>query len=108
MATLSELHIDHGAIQQAAMLVDAMDSGTSGNITNINTAKAMRRGWTCQGNDFVSYDELDVLQWSQGCISLIEKEDNPEVVRAMLLTLRNMLRDAQFHSFEAARLCVIS
>jgi hypothetical protein len=51
----------------------------------------------------VSYDELDFIQWSQGCISIIEKEDNPETQWAMLLTLRNTRCDAQFHGFEAAR-----
>jgi hypothetical protein len=44
-----------------------------------------------------------VLQWSQGCISIIEREDNLDLQRAMLLTLRNTLPDAQFHGFEAAR-----
>jgi hypothetical protein len=51
----------------------------------------------------LSYDDLDILQWTQGCISIIEKEENSETQRSMLLTLRNTLRDAQFHGFEAAR-----
>jgi hypothetical protein len=44
-----------------------------------------------------------MLQWAQGCISIIEREENPDTQRAILLTLRNTLRDAQFHGFEAAR-----
>jgi hypothetical protein len=51
----------------------------------------------------VSNDDLDVLQWSKGCISIIEREDNLHIERAMLLTLRKTLRDMQFHGFEAAR-----
>jgi hypothetical protein len=51
----------------------------------------------------LSYDDLEVLQWTQGCISIIEKEENSESQRSMLLTLRNTLRDAQFPGFEAAR-----
>jgi hypothetical protein len=39
----------------------------------------------------------------QGCISIIEREENPDTQRAMLLTLRNTLRDAQFQRLEAAR-----
>jgi hypothetical protein len=87
--------------------------------SNIISTKTMRRGWTRQGGDFtpwvnipwpqdfvlgtghkncVFYDKLDVHQWS-----IIEREENPETQRAMLLTLCNTLRDAQFHGFEAAR-----
>jgi hypothetical protein len=123
MPTLPELRSAQGAVQQAAKLGDCMDLGATG-ITNIHSSKTMRQGWTRQGGDFaprvnipwpqdfvlgtghknrVSYDELDVLQWSQGCISITEKEENPETQQAMLLTLRNTLRDAQFHGFEAAR-----
>jgi hypothetical protein len=123
MPSLPELRADQGAVQQAARLVDSMDMGAAGN-TAISTTKSMRRGWTRQGGDYaprvnvpwpqdfvlgtgrknrVSYDELDMLQWAQGCISIIEREENLDTQRAMLLTLRNTLRDAQFHGFEAAR-----
>jgi hypothetical protein len=123
MPTLPELHADQSAVQQAAKLVDCMDLGAT-STTNIISSKTMRRGWTRQGGDFaprvnipwpqdfilgtgrnnrVTYDDLDVLQWSQGCISIIEKEENPETQRSMLLTLRNTLRDSQFHGFEGAR-----
>jgi hypothetical protein len=103
MPTLPELRADQGTVQQAAKLVDCMDLGATGN-TNIISSKTMRRGWTCQGGDFaprvnipwpqdfvlgtgrknrVSYNKLDVLQWSQGCISIIEKEDNLDTQRAV-------------------------
>jgi hypothetical protein len=108
---------------QATRLVDSLDMGAAGN-TATSTTKSMRRGWTRQGGDYaprvnvpwpqdfvlgtrrknrVSYDELDMLQWAQGCISIIEHEENLDTQRAMLLTLRNTLRHAQFHGFEAAR-----
>jgi hypothetical protein len=124
MPTLPGLRADQGAVQQAARLVDSLNMGATGNTNVISTTKTMRRGWTRQGGDFaprfnipwpqdfvlgtgrknrVSYDELDMLQWVQGCISIIEREDNPDTQRAMLLTLRNTLCDAQFHGFEAAR-----
>jgi hypothetical protein len=123
MHTLPELHADQGPVQQAAKLVDSMDMGATGN-TNIICTKTMRLVWTRQGGHFaprvstpwtqdfvlgtgrkncVSYDELDVLQWSQGCLSIIEREENPETQWAMSLTLRSTLREAQFYGFKAAR-----
>jgi hypothetical protein len=51
----------------------------------------------------LTYDDLDILQWAQGCIAIVEKEENPAVVRSMLATFRSTLRDAQFHGFDAAK-----
>jgi hypothetical protein len=51
----------------------------------------------------LTYDDLDILQWAQGGIAIVEKEENPAVVRSMLATLRSTLRDAQFHGFDAAK-----
>jgi hypothetical protein len=42
-------------------------------------------------------------QWAQGCITIIQKEDNPAIILSLLATLRNTLRDAQFHGFDAAK-----
>jgi hypothetical protein len=105
MPTLPEVRADQGAVQQTARLVNSLDMGAAGNTNVISTTKTMRRRWTCQGGDFaprvsiswpqdvvlgtgrknrVSYDELDMLQWAQGCISIIEREENPETQRAML------------------------
>jgi hypothetical protein len=50
----------------------------------------------------LTYDDLDILQWAQGCIAIVEKEENPAVVRSVA-TLRSTLRDAQFHGFDAAK-----
>jgi hypothetical protein len=49
------------------------------------------------------YDDLDMLQWAQGCVAIIEKEDNQAIVCYKLATLTNTLRDAQFHCFDAAK-----
>jgi hypothetical protein len=102
----------------ASHQVDALDMGPSGN----NTVKSMKRGWARPGGestpripvpwpqDFVIgqgrkprllYDELDVLQWAQGCLSIAEREPDITTLRAMLAQFRLTLRDAQSYGFEA-------
>jgi hypothetical protein len=49
------------------------------------------------------FDELDIHQFVQGAISIIEREDDLLTVRAKLAQLRATMRDAQFHGFESAR-----
>jgi hypothetical protein len=49
------------------------------------------------------YDELDVLQWAQGCLSIAEQEPDVNTLRAMLAQFRLTLQDAQSYGFEAAR-----
>jgi hypothetical protein len=51
----------------------------------------------------LTYDDLDMLQWAQGCIAIIEKEEDAAIMRSMLATLRSTVRDAQFHGFDAAK-----
>jgi hypothetical protein len=117
--SLVEMRANSNAVRQATQLVDSMDSGPAG-TTSSNSLKTLRRGWSRQGGDFaprvvipwpqdfvlgtgrknrLTYDDLDILQWAQGCIAIVEKEENPAVVRSMLATLRSTLRDAQFHGF---------
>jgi hypothetical protein len=126
IASLADMSTDQSAVRQTTKLVDMMDSSVPGtNIANCNsTVKSMRRGWSCQGGNFaprvivpcpqdfilgtgkknrLNNDDLDVLQWTQGCNAILEKEDNPAIIKAMLVTLRNTLPDAHFHGFEAAR-----
>jgi hypothetical protein len=104
--------------------VDALDIGPSGNSNSNSTFKAMKRGWARPGGesapripvpwpqDFVIgqgrkprllYDELDILQWAQGCLSIAEREPDVNTLRAMLAQFRLTLRDAQSYGFEATR-----
>jgi hypothetical protein len=49
------------------------------------------------------YDELDIMQFVQGYISITDRTADLAVIRAMLEQLRLTLRDAQSYGFEAAR-----
>jgi hypothetical protein len=49
------------------------------------------------------FDELDIYQFVQGAISIIEREDDLLTVRAILAQLCATMRDTQFHGFESAR-----
>jgi hypothetical protein len=48
------------------------------------------------------YDDLDVYQFVQGCISIVEQSDLA-VTRLMLAQLRFTMCDASFQGFESAR-----
>jgi hypothetical protein len=121
--SLALMRSNPNAVRQATQIVDSMDAGPSG-TTSINSVKTLRQGWSRQGGDFaprvvvpwpqdfvlgtghknrLTYDDLDMLQWAQGCIAIIEKEEDAATLRSMLATLRSTLRDAQFHSFDAAK-----
>jgi hypothetical protein len=49
------------------------------------------------------FDDLDVFQFVQGCISMIERQSDVDTMRLMLSQLRSTMRDASFHGFESAR-----
>jgi hypothetical protein len=49
------------------------------------------------------YDDMDVFQFVQGCISIVEQTSDMAVMRLMLAQLRSTMRDASFHGFESAR-----
>jgi hypothetical protein len=108
-------------------MVDALDTGIQGNsVMNsvMNFPKALKRGWAKPGGenapripipwpqDFIIgqgrkprllFDELDIHQFVQGAIAIIEREDDLVTVRAMLAQLRATMRDSQYHGFESAR-----
>jgi hypothetical protein len=49
------------------------------------------------------YDDMDVFQFVQGCISIVEQTSDMAVMRLMLAQLRSTMRDASFHGFESAK-----
>jgi hypothetical protein len=90
----------------------------------VNFPKTLKRGWARPRDDnapripipwpqdFIHgqgrkprllFDELDIHQFVQGAISIIEREDDLLTVRAMLAQLCATMRDAQFHGYESAR-----
>jgi hypothetical protein len=132
MPRLDFLRSDAMLSVQAASLVDNLDHGVSGsnrpsaninsNISNGNGST--KRGWARPGGDnapkvctpwpqdFVVghgrhnrllFDDLDVFQFIQGCISMIERQPDVDTMRLMLGQLRSTMRDASFHGFESAR-----
>jgi hypothetical protein len=105
-------------------MVEALDLGGTGNFSSSVPAKATKRGWARPGGEnaprvqvpwpqnfiigqsrklHLLYDELDIMQFVQGCISITDRTDDPAVIRAMLEQLWLTLRDAQSYGFEAAR-----
>jgi hypothetical protein len=124
---LQDLRADARAVAQANSMVDSMETAIQGNIV-----RALRRGWSRPGGDnaprvaipwpqdFIighgkksrlCYDDLTVFEWTQGCLAIIEREEDMSVARGMLALLRATLRDAAYHGFEAARYsygCILS
>jgi hypothetical protein len=125
---LQELRSDVRAVEQANRMVDAMESSVPGN----HSVRPLRRGWARPGGDNaprvavpwpqdyvighgrksrLTYDDLTVFDWTQGCLAIIEREEDMETARGMLALLRATLRDAAYHGFEAARYsygCILS
>jgi hypothetical protein len=42
----------------------------------------------------LTYDDLTVFDWTQGCLAIIEREEDMDTARGMLALLRTTLRDA--------------
>jgi hypothetical protein len=113
-ADLARLREDPYAMSQANQMVDALDVGPACNSVNSN--KSLKHGWAKPEGEIAPripvpwpqyfvikqgrkprllYDELDVLQWVQGCLSMAEREPDLNTIRAMLSQFRLTLRDAQ-------------
>jgi hypothetical protein len=59
----------------------------------------------------LTYDDLTVFGRTQGCLAIVEREEDMNTPRGMLALLRYMLRDAAYYRFEAARYsygCILS
>jgi hypothetical protein len=99
-------------------------NSNSSNSNSSNSNGSTKRGWARPGGDnapkvctpwpqdFVVghgwrnrllFDDLDVFQFIQGCISMIERQPDVDTMRLMLSQLRSTMRDASFHGFESAR-----
>jgi hypothetical protein len=118
--TLQDLRVYGATMSQAVRMVDSLDSGLQGNAST-SFPKTLKRDWARPGGDSAPripipcpqdfiidqgrkprllFDELDIHQFIQGAISIIEREDM-STVRAMLAQLRATMRDVQFHTYEA-------
>jgi hypothetical protein len=59
----------------------------------------------------VKKPDLTVFEWTQGCLAIIEREEDMGIARGMLALLRATLRNAAYHGFEGARYsygCILS
>jgi hypothetical protein len=106
--------------------IDNYGNGNSNsNISNNNISNtSSKRGWARPGGDnapkvctpwpqdFVVghgrlkrllYDDLDVYQFIQGCIAMVEQQQDVVTMRLMLGQLCSTMRDASFNGFESAR-----
>jgi hypothetical protein len=113
------LRADREILLKASHMVDGLDSSLPG-----NNARTLRRGWARPGGDNaprvaipwpqdyvlgngkqkrLCYDELNVYEWTQGCLTIIEHEEDEMTRCSMMALLRSTLRDVQLHGFESAR-----
>jgi hypothetical protein len=123
---LQDLRADARAVAQANSMVDSLETVIQG-----NGVQALQRGWSRPGGnnaprvaipwpqDFIighgkkscpCYDDL-VFEWTQGCLAMVEREEDMSVARGMLALLRATLRDTAYHRFEVARYsygCILS
>jgi hypothetical protein len=49
------------------------------------------------------YDDLDVWNFVQGCLSIINRDESLDIIRLVIRQLSATMRDAMSHGFEAAR-----
>jgi hypothetical protein len=49
------------------------------------------------------YEDLDQVQWTLGYAAIVEQEPDPYISKLMLVHLQNLMEDAQFSGFEAAK-----
>jgi hypothetical protein len=116
---LSTLRRDATLTRQANALVDGLDNTCSGISDRFS-----RQGWARSGGELAPrvptpwpqdhvigqgrksklfYDDLNIYEWSQGVLSIMEAEENIDIIRYMLAHYRSVYRDAQNHGFEAAK-----
>jgi hypothetical protein len=117
---LASLRRDPTLMRQVNSLVDGLDSTVSGMMLD----KFSKQGWARSGGDLAPrvptpwpqdhimgqgrnsklyYDDLNIYEWSQGILAIIEAEEDINVMRFMLSHYRAVYRDAQNHGFAAAR-----
>jgi hypothetical protein len=117
---LSALRRDPTLMRQANSLVDGLDNTVSGMMLD----KFSKQGWARSGGDLAPrvptpwphdhvmgqgrnsklyYDDLNIYEWSQGILAIIEAEEDINVMRFMVPHYRAVYRDAQNHGFAAAR-----
>jgi hypothetical protein len=128
--SLAQLRHDADLAAQATAMMNTLELDTSGNNSHTHSnlhstmSRSMRRGWARPGGDSAPrvpvpwpqdyvmghgrknrllYDDLDVYNFVQGCLSIITREDNVDIMRLMITQLSATMRDAMFHGFEAAR-----
>jgi hypothetical protein len=117
---LANLRQDPVLSRQANHLVDSLDYSLSGTVAD----KYSKQGWARCGGDIAPrvptpwpqdhvighgrksklfYDDLNLYEWAQGVLAIIEYEEDVTTMRHMLSHYRSVFRDAQCHGFEAAK-----
>jgi hypothetical protein len=122
-STLDDLRADDQLAARANHMVDSLD-GLQGQGNNRVSGASTKRGWARPGGDNAPricvpwpqdyvighgrrnrllYDDLDIYQFIQGAIAIIEQQDELSLIKLMLAQLRATMRDASFHGYEPAR-----
>jgi hypothetical protein len=117
---LANLRQDPVLSRQAGNLVDVLDCQVSGTCYD----KYSKQGWARCGGDLASrvptpwpqdhvigqgrksklfYDDLNIYEWAQGVLAIMEGEDDISTIKQMLAHYRAVFRDANNHGFEAAK-----
>jgi hypothetical protein len=116
--SLTSLRSDPQLVSQAERLVDNMACNYAGN--QVELSSSLKPGLLRQGgeqapkvktwwpHDFVfgfgkRYEDLDQVQWTLGYAAIVEQEPDPYISKLMLVHLQNLMQDAQFSGFEAAK-----
>jgi hypothetical protein len=119
--TISDLKADRVLVAHAQQMTE--DISFTGAGTDFSTHRPLKRGLYRSGGDiapsrrvpwpqdFVAdggitklmYKDLDIFQWMEGYISILERESDLSFIRLMLTHFRALMRDAQGHGWELTR-----
>jgi hypothetical protein len=120
MPSLQTLRSDPHIAAQVERMVDGISAQCAGNDYSVSLKPGLLRPGGEQApkvktpwpHDYVfnfgkksgiNYYELDQTQWTLGYAAIIEQESNPAIAKLMLSHLQNLMQDAHFSGFEAAK-----
>jgi hypothetical protein len=120
MPSLQALRSDPHIAAQAEQMVDGISAQCAGNDYSVSLKPGLLRPGGEQApkvktawphhyvfnfgkKSGINYEDLDQIQWTLGYAAIVEQESNPVIAKLMLAHLQNLMQDAQFSGFEAAK-----
>jgi hypothetical protein len=119
--TLADMRKDDTLAAQASKMVEKLDLSGLGAYSY---SKAMKRGWARAGGEDaplvptpwpqdhiighgfkqrLMYLDLDIYQWIQGILIIMEREPNVIIKNLMLSYFVDLFHDAQFHGWDTVK-----